>query len=172
MPVQKFAPMTKNFAIFDCDAHVTEPPWLWERAKDWLTQRRIRRAQGHDLVRPRKRAANRQRQGRHRPRLAANPWRHPGTMQRALAGRPRPQARYPARPQRAQSQPQNRADRRSRPTISIIRDPTSPSRACRDMDIQGIDQVMIIPTDIDTYPWLQNALGAQGDVQGLQRLGL
>ena len=25
------------------------------------------------------------------------------------------------------------------------------------MDIQGIDQVMIIPTDIDTYPWLHNA---------------
>src|SRR5271156_988048 len=38
MPVQKFAPMTKNFPIFDCDAHVTEPPWLWERAKDWLTK--------------------------------------------------------------------------------------------------------------------------------------
>jgi hypothetical protein len=38
MPIQKFAPMTKNFAIFDCDAHVTEPPWLWERAKDWLTR--------------------------------------------------------------------------------------------------------------------------------------
>ena len=38
MPVQKFAPMKKNFAIFDCDAHVTEPPWLWERAKDWLTK--------------------------------------------------------------------------------------------------------------------------------------
>ena len=38
MPVQKFEPMTKNFAIFDCDAHVTEPPWLWERAKDWLTK--------------------------------------------------------------------------------------------------------------------------------------
>jgi hypothetical protein len=33
MPVQKFAPMTKDFPTFDCDAHVTEPPWLWERAK-------------------------------------------------------------------------------------------------------------------------------------------
>ena len=30
MPVQKFAPMTKDFPSFDCDAHVTEPPWLWE----------------------------------------------------------------------------------------------------------------------------------------------
>lgn len=29
MPVQRFAPMTKNFATFDCNAHVTEPPgWL------------------------------------------------------------------------------------------------------------------------------------------------
>ena len=26
MPVQTFAPMTKDFATFDCDAHVTEPP--------------------------------------------------------------------------------------------------------------------------------------------------
>src|SRR5258708_37134017 len=30
--------MTKNFPAFDRDAHVTEPPWLWERAKDWLTK--------------------------------------------------------------------------------------------------------------------------------------
>jgi predicted TIM-barrel fold metal-dependent hydrolase len=29
------------------------------------------------------------------------------------------------------------------------------------MDIQGIDQVMIIPTEIDIYPWLENALGAK-----------
>ena len=29
MPVQRFAPMTKNFATFDGDAHVTEPlGWL------------------------------------------------------------------------------------------------------------------------------------------------
>ena len=38
MPVQKFAPMTKDFPTFDCDAHVTEPAWIWERAKDWLTK--------------------------------------------------------------------------------------------------------------------------------------
>ena len=37
MPVQKFDPMTKTFPTFDCDAHVAEPPWLWDRAKDWLT---------------------------------------------------------------------------------------------------------------------------------------
>ena len=38
MPVQRFAPLTKDFPSFDCDAHVTEPPWLWERAKDYLTK--------------------------------------------------------------------------------------------------------------------------------------
>ena len=37
MPVQKFTPMVKEFPTFDCDAHVTEPPWLWDRAKDYLT---------------------------------------------------------------------------------------------------------------------------------------
>ena len=37
MPVQRFAPMTKRFPSFDCDAHVAEPPWIWDRAKEWLT---------------------------------------------------------------------------------------------------------------------------------------
>ena len=36
-----------------------------------------------------------------------------------------------------------------------------PEPRLRDMDMQGIDQVMIIPTDIDTYPWLLNAVGAK-----------
>jgi len=38
MPVQKFTPMTKDFPTFDRCAHVTEPSWLWERVKDYLTQ--------------------------------------------------------------------------------------------------------------------------------------
>src|SRR5262249_17965496 len=38
MPVQTFAPMTKDFATFDCDAHVTEPPKIWERAHEYLTR--------------------------------------------------------------------------------------------------------------------------------------
>ena len=37
MPVQKFAPMSKDYPTFDCDAHVTEPTIIWERAKDLLT---------------------------------------------------------------------------------------------------------------------------------------
>lgn len=38
MPIQKFAPMSKDFPTFDCDAHVTEPPWLWERAQEYLSK--------------------------------------------------------------------------------------------------------------------------------------
>src|SRR5579872_3497589 len=38
MRVQKFAPMIKEFATFDCDAHVTEPTVIWERAKEHLTR--------------------------------------------------------------------------------------------------------------------------------------
>src|SRR5207237_1839000 len=38
MPVQRFAPMTKDFATFDCDAHVTDPPLIWERAHEFLTR--------------------------------------------------------------------------------------------------------------------------------------
>jgi hypothetical protein len=36
-----------------------------------------------------------------------------------------------------------------------------PKPRLKDMDIQGIDQVMIIPTEIDIYPWLEDALGAK-----------
>ena len=50
MPVQKFAPMTKDFPTFDCDAHVTEPPWIWERVKRLADQRRVGSSQDHHVV--------------------------------------------------------------------------------------------------------------------------
>ena len=50
MPVQRFAPMTKDFATFDCDAHVTEPPLIWERAKDFLTRDELDALKHDDLV--------------------------------------------------------------------------------------------------------------------------
>ena len=50
MPVQRFAPMTKDFATFDCDAHVTEPPLIWERAKDFLTRDELDALKRHYLV--------------------------------------------------------------------------------------------------------------------------
>ena len=47
-----------------------------------------------------------------------------------------------------------------------------PEPRLRDMDTQGIDQVMIIPTDIDTYPWLLERRRRQGVLQGVQSVGL
>jgi hypothetical protein len=38
MPVQRFPPRTKDFATFDCDAHVPEPPLIWQRANDFLSR--------------------------------------------------------------------------------------------------------------------------------------
>ena len=38
MPVQRFAPMTKDFPTFDCDAHVVEPTLVWEMAADSLSK--------------------------------------------------------------------------------------------------------------------------------------
>src|SRR5262249_56242102 len=38
MPIQTFEPMTKDFPTFDCDAHITEPPLIWERASEFLTR--------------------------------------------------------------------------------------------------------------------------------------
>ena len=58
MPVQRFAPMRKDFATFDCDAHVTEPPLIWERAAEFLLyagERRLRaagRVRGPEEARP------------------------------------------------------------------------------------------------------------------------
>ena len=40
------------------------------------------------------------------------------------------------------------------------------------MDVQGIDQVMIIPTEIDIYPWLRRRARRQGVLPRLQRMGL
>ena len=38
MPTQRFAPMTKDFPTFDCDAHVVEPALVWEMAADSLSK--------------------------------------------------------------------------------------------------------------------------------------
>ena len=64
----------------------------------------------------------------------------------------RPQAQHPARAQRAQPRSQDRADQAEQ--ADYIDHPGSyePKPRLKDMDMQGIDQVMIIPTDIDTYP--------------------
>jgi hypothetical protein len=62
--------MTKDFPTFDCDA-LTEPPLIWERAKDFLT-RDEPDALVDDLVGCRRPAVDRQWSRRGRARLAAH----------------------------------------------------------------------------------------------------
>lgn len=159
MPIQKFAPMTKSFPTFDCDAHVTEPPWIWERARDWLTNEELES-------------------------LKATMWFDQGTKQLIVNGH----ANAGLGSQRIGGTPgvvnilslagpglkhdiQRAINVRNlNPETAISQEQADyldhkgsyePKARLKDMDTQGIDQVMIIPTDIDTYPWLQNALGAK-----------
>ncbi|HKV54502.1 MAG TPA: amidohydrolase family protein [Candidatus Binataceae bacterium] len=159
MPVQKFAPMTKDFPTFDCDAHVTEPPWLWDRAKEYLT---------HDEFEALKQSTwfdqeskqlvvngfantglGSQRIGGHAGQLNVLSLAGPGLkhdIQRALNVRNL-----------------NRKTGLTKEQAAYIdhRGSYEPKPRLLDMDVQGIDQVMIIPTDIDTYPWIQSAVGAR-----------
>ena len=159
MPVQTFEPMTKDFATFDCDAHVTEPARIWERAPEHLTREELEAlkatiwwdAETQQLIVNGRAGAGIGSQMRGgipgTMRVITNAG--PGVkhnIQRALNVRN-------LNPETALTQEQ----------VAYLDHPGSyePEPRLRDMDVQGIDQVMIIPTDIDTYPWLQNALGAK-----------
>lgn len=159
MPVQTFEPMTKDFATFDCDAHVTEPARIWERAPEHLTRDELDAlkatiwwdAETKQLIVNGRAGAGIGCQSRGgipgTMRVITNAG--PGVkhnIQRALNVRN-------LNPETALTQEQ----------VAYLDHPGSyePEPRLRDMDVQGIDQVMIIPTDIDTYPWLQNALGAK-----------
>jgi uncharacterized protein len=159
MPVQKFAPMSKNFATFDCDAHVTEPPWLWDRAKDNLTKRELQAleetiwfdSESRQLI-----VNGKAGMGLGSQRIGGTP----GMVNvLSLAG---PGLKHDI--QRALNV------RNLKPETALTKEQAAyidhrgsyePRPRLRDMDVQGIDQVMIIPTDIDTYPWLQDSMGAK-----------
>ncbi len=159
MPVQTFEPMTKDFATFDCDAHVTEPARIWERAPEHLTRDELEAlkatiwwdAETQQLIVNGRAGAGIGSQSRGgipgTMRVITNAG--PGVkhdIQRALNVRN-------LNPETALTQEQ----------VAYLDHPGSyePEPRLLDMDVQGIDQVMIIPTDIDTYPWLQNAVGAK-----------
>jgi predicted TIM-barrel fold metal-dependent hydrolase len=159
MPIQKFAPMSKDFPTFDCDAHVTEPPWLWERARDYLTADELHDlrdsiwydADSRQLIVNGKAAAGlgSQRIGGAAGMVNVLSLAGPGLkhdIQRALNVRN-------LDPKTALTAEQ--ADYLDHKGSYL------PKPRLRDMDVQGIDQVMIIPTDIDTYPWLLSAPGAK-----------
>ena len=159
MPVQKFAPMTKDYATFDCDAHITEPTEIWERAKERLTSEELEAlratiwwdSESKQLIVNSKAGVGigSQRRGG-----------IPGTMR--VITNSGPGVKHDI--QRALNV------RNLNPKTALTKEQVEyldhagsyePKPRLRDMDVQGIDQVMIIPTDIDTYPWLQNALGAK-----------
>jgi predicted TIM-barrel fold metal-dependent hydrolase len=159
MPVQTFEPMTKDFPTFDCDAHVTEPARIWERAPEYLTRDELEAlkatiwwdAETQQLIVNGRAGAGigSQRRGGIPGTMRVITNAGPGVkhdIQRALNVRN-------LKPETALTQEQ----------VAYLDHAGSyePEPRLRDMDVQGIDQVMIIPTDIDTYPWLQNALGAK-----------
>jgi uncharacterized protein len=159
MPVQKFAPMIKEFPTFDCDAHVTEPPWLWDRAKDYLTVdefEALKTSMWFD-------SQSKQLVVNGHPETGLGSQRIHGTPGMvnvlSLAG---PGLKHDI--QRALNV------RNLNPATALTAQQADyldhkgsyePKPRLRDMDVQGIDQVMIIPTDIDTYPWIQSATGAR-----------
>ena len=159
MPVQQFAPMTKDFPTFDCDAHVTEPPWIWERAKDWLTTdelEALKTTMWYD-------AETKQ--------LIVNGLAGAGLGSQRIGGTPGVvNILTSAGPGLKHNIQRAFNVRNLNPKTALTKEQADyidhkgsyePKARLRDMDVQGIDQVMIIPTDIDTYPWLQDAVGAK-----------
>ena len=145
MPVQRFAPMTKEFATFDCDAHVTEPPLIWERAHEFLTRDELDAlkrtiwwdADGRLLI-----VNGRAGIGLGSPRKGGIP----GTMR--VISNAGPGVKHDI--QRALNvrnlNPKTALDQEQ---VGYLDHAGSyePKPRLREMDVQGIDQVMIIPTD-------------------------
>ena len=159
MPIQRFAPMTKAFATFDCDAHVTEPPLIWERAADNLSREELaalRETIWWDDETQQLIVHGKAGVGIGSPRRGGIP----GTMR--VISNAGPGVKHDI--QRALN------IRNLNPKTALTQEQVryldfagsyEPGPRLKDMDIQGIDQVMIIPTDIDTYPWLLNAVGGR-----------
>ena len=159
MPIQRFAPMTKDFPTFDCNAHVTEPPLIWERAQDHLTREdlaALRETIWWDDETQQLIVHGKAGVGIGAPRRGGIP----GTMR--VISNAGPGVKHDI--QRALNV------RNLNPKTALTQEQVAyldfdgsyePHARLKDMDVQGIDQVMIIPTDIDTYPWLLNAVGAR-----------
>ena len=159
MPTQRFAPMTKDFPTFDCDAHVVEPALIWEMAAENLPKDEIEALKAtmwYDAPNNQVIVNGKTDVSNFYPipdvgpgkvdivRLAGPGMKH--NIQRAINVRN-------VNPETAITAEQSRY---------LAHDGAGePGPRLRDMDTQGIDQVMLIPSDIDTYPWLQNALGAK-----------
>ena len=157
MVVQKLgAPMTKDFPVFDCDAHVVEPPELWERAKESLTREELEYLKnaywlmpgtGQVLINGRNVGNSTHRVGNSVTSTAIT---GPGVdtrVERALWVRNLDPV-HALTPEQAE--------------YVNHRGAWDPRARLRDMDMQGIDQVMIIPSPINEYTyWIENHFGAR-----------
>lgn len=158
MPVQTFPPMTKDFPSFDCDAHIAEPMEIWERAAEHLTRAELAalkttlwydRESDQLIVNDTVGAGIRSKEGRGTT-AAINLISVAGPgMKHAI------QRAFNVRNLRAET-----ALTKAQSAYIDHRGAYDPKARLQDMDVQGIDQVMFIPSDIDTYPWLRNGLGA------------
>jgi predicted TIM-barrel fold metal-dependent hydrolase len=159
MPVQKFAPMTKNFPTFDCDAHVTEPPWLWDRAKDWLSKSEYEELKNSIWF------------DQDSKQLIVNGCADSGLGSQKIGGTAGmvnvlslagPGLKHNIqRALNVRNLDHKTALTKEQAAYLDHRGSYEPKPRLKDMDVQGIDQVMIIPTDIDTYPWIQSSTGAR-----------
>lgn len=159
MPTQTFAPMTKDFPTFDCDAHVTEPPLIWQRASEFLTRDEMEALRAtiwwdndtQQLIVDGKAGV-----GIGSPRRGGIP----GTMR--VISNAGPGVKHDIqRALNVRNLDPRTALTQAQVSYLDFAGSYEPEPRLRDMDVQGIDQVMIIPTDIDTYPWLPNAVGAK-----------
>ena len=160
MPVQRFAPMSKDFATFDCDAHITEPPLIWERAKDHLTKDELEALRATYWYEP------------ETQRLLVNGnTSFSGTSTENIGGGAGAiRVTTVAGPGVKHDIQRTLHVRNLRPETALTKEESAyldhqgsyePKARLKDMEVQGIDQVMIIPTDIDIYPWLLNTVGAR-----------
>ena len=159
MPIQTFEPMTKDFPTFDCDAHVTEPPLIWERAGEFLTREEMEALRAtiwwdndtQQLIVDGKAGV-----GIGSPRRGGIP----GTMR--VISNAGPGVKHDIqRALNVRNLDPKTALTQAQVSYLDFAGSYEPKPRLLDMDVQGIDQVMIIPTDIDTYPWLPNAVGAK-----------
>src|SRR5579862_8091121 len=159
MPTQKFSPMSKDFSTFDCDAHVTEPPWLWERAKDYLTKEEFEALRNSIWF------------DEESKQLVVNGFANTGLGSQRIGGTAgMVNVLSLAGPGLKHNIQRALNVRNLNPKTALTKEQAAyidhrgsyePKPRLKDMDVQGIDQVMIIPTDIDTYPWITNAMGAR-----------
>lgn len=141
------APMRKSFPVFDCDAHINDPPEIWTQyvaPKDReLVRQSYWRDDQHTIVNGRSRSTAGGSNGdfsRYNPITISGPGMDRETKRRL------------------QFVP---LDEKKRDYLDH-KGAYDPHQRIKDLDLMGIDQVMIIPTGIvGGYAWVENVEGAR-----------